>query len=41
VKQLDYYFSDVNWANDTFMQQAADADGYLHISVFGTFKVFV
>jgi hypothetical protein len=39
VKQLDYYFSDANWSKDTFMQQAADKDGYVSISVLSTFSV--
>jgi hypothetical protein len=39
IKQVDYYFSDANWAKDKFLQQAADADGYVSISVLGTFKV--
>ena len=29
VKQIDHYFSDANWAKDKFLQQAADAEGYV------------
>jgi la-related protein 1 len=39
VAQLDYYFSDANWLKDKFLQQAADADGYVPISILGEFKV--
>jgi hypothetical protein len=39
VKQLDYYFSDANWAKDKHLQQAADADGLVPICVFSNFNV--
>jgi hypothetical protein len=39
VQQLDYYFSDANWTKDEFMQQAADADGYIKMSVLSSFQV--
>jgi hypothetical protein len=39
VKQLDFYFSDANWSKDKFLQQKADADGFVPISILSTFKV--
>jgi hypothetical protein len=39
VKQLDFYFSNANWAKDKFMQGAADADGYVSMSVLSSFQV--
>jgi hypothetical protein len=39
VQQLDYYFSDANWAKDEFLKKTADSRGYVPISVLSTFKV--
>ena len=41
VQQLDYYFSDANWATDKFLKDtAAKNNGYVPIAALSTFKVF-
>jgi hypothetical protein len=39
VKQLDYYFSEANWARDKFLPQHMDAGGFVPIAVLATFPV--